>query len=138
MNEIHQCIPAEFRDKSSSENPYFNLVSTLLGINFLGYNDFLTTVPLFECIVRYADYFKTSEQFLQTVTGWFFSDSGIKHRTKAIASHAVNHYLRLIEKYKNQSIFPPQAQMIAQQAMAIITDCEAGKISRDSLDFSEI
>lgn len=74
MNEVHQCIPQEQREQSSDDNPYFALISHLFGRNFLEYDNHLTTVPFFEAIVKYANYFRDNEQFLTTVLGWFFSN----------------------------------------------------------------
>jgi len=122
MNEIHQCISIEQREQSTDDNPYYALVSQMFSQNFLEYNDHLTTVPFFEAIVKYANYFKDNEQFLLTVLGWFFSTQGMRHKTKAIASPAVNHFTRLVNKYNafNVGYFPSHAQTIAQQLIQLI------------------
>ena len=72
-------------------------------------------MPFLEAIVKYANYFKDNEQFLVTVLGWFFSTQGMRHCKKAIASPAVNHFTKLIHKYKvfNMDFFPANAQTIA-------------------------
>ena len=104
--EIHQVIPGELRDKHTQENPFYVLVQRLLTLNFLDYDCHLTTDAYFETIVRYADYFKGNHQFYSSVVAQFFSDRGIRHGTKAIASQSLNQFLRLTEKYRHDSVFP--------------------------------
>ena len=87
------------------------LVQHLFSRNFLEYNHHLTTVPFFDAIVKYVNYFKDNEQFLLTVVQCFFSSQGIRHPTKAIAPHAVLSFSKLIDKYNsfNVAYFPQHA-----------------------------
>ena len=89
------------KDNNTNENPYRVLVMELLNRNFLEYDNHLTTNVYFEIIVRYADYFKDSGKFLGTTVGWFFSDKGMRHQMKAIASNSVNMFVRLTDKFKH-------------------------------------
>ena len=116
------------------------LVQHLFSRNFLEYNHHLTTVPFFEAIVKYVNYFKDSEQFLLTVLQCFFSIQGIRHPTKAIASPSVHHFSKLIDKYNsfNVGYFAQHAQTIAQQLTEVIQDCESGKISADVLEITDV
>ena len=76
-------------------------------------------------MVRYGDYFQANQEFFNYSITRFFSDRGIKHNEKAIASNSLNQFLRLIEKYKGLPIFPPQAQNIASSVVALLEVCEA-------------
>jgi len=98
----------------------------------------MTTNHFFEVIVRYAEFFKENENFLATVINWFFSSHGIRNPIKAIASQAVNLFLRLTEKFRHLPIFPPQSQVIAQHLMSLIAECESGQISAEILGISEV
>ena len=73
----------------------------LLSKDFLSYDNHLTTNLFFDTVVRYADYFKDNVQYLTTAVQWFFSERGIRHPSRAIASHAVNLFLRLMEKFRH-------------------------------------
>ena len=62
----------------------------------------------------------------------------MRHQSKAIASQAVNHYLRLTEKFRHQAVFAENAQVIAQQLMELVQACESGQISQETLGYSEL
>lgn len=100
MTELYQCIPGEFRDKNAPNNPYCALIQQLLGHNFLEYDCHLTSNLFFELIVRYSDYFKDNAHFFSTAINWFFSDKGARNGTKAVASQAINLFLRLMQKLR--------------------------------------
>lgn len=88
--------------------------------------------------MRYAEFFKDNAQFLTTTVGWFFAKQGIRNESNAIASQAVNLFLRLTEKFRHSAIFPSQAESIATHLMALINDCETGIVSQETLGFSEV
>lgn len=138
MLELYQCIPGEYRDKNSPENPYCSLIQQLLGHNFLEYDFHLTSNLFFEMIVRYSDFFKDSANFFTTAINWFFSPQGARNGTKAIASQAINLFLRLMQKIRQMPNFAAQAELIAQHLLALITDCENGQISADVVGEHEI
>ena len=90
----------------------------------------MTTLLFFEAVVRYADFFKDNAQFFAQAIQWFFSVQGIKHGSKAIASPALNLFLRLTEKFRHQNnIFPQQADTLSRYLMEIIDKCETGLAS---------
>ena len=100
------------------------LVQKLLSKDFLSYDFHLTTNLFFDTLVRYAEFFKANEQYLTTAVQWFFSEQGIRSPSRAIASHAINLFLRLMEKFRHQAIFAKQGQVIAQHLMNVIQERE--------------
>lgn len=83
-----QSISNADKEKPKDDNPYLYLVRMLTKIDFLAYDNHLTTNCYFETLVRYSFYFANQEDFYEYITNQVFSPKAIKSKKKSINSQA--------------------------------------------------
>lgn len=138
VHELFKCIPLHARQRQTGNGPYVMLVTKLLNVDFLAYDNHLTTTEYFECIVQYSGFFKDDEQFFATVIQKFFSPQGIVNPRKAVASNATYEFMKLTDKFKFCSSFNQHYEVILDNAVKVIQACANGQISEESLGHEEV
>ena len=94
---MYQSISLKDREKPKADSPYLFLINMLLKIDYLAYNNHLTTNCFLETLVRYAFFFTESAEFFQHIVTSFYSDKAILNENKSVASQATYQFLRLCE-----------------------------------------
>ena len=100
-------------------------------IDYLAYNNHLTTNCYLETLVRYSNYYMLEETFLKFVIGKFFSQQAIYSQDKVVSCPSVYQLLRLVERTQCFKIFLTIVDLLLEKSTELIQSIEEGKISED-------